>query len=161
MAHRNQSATLHGHTVESYHLTQPQTSALANFITQAFSYVLARNQNINEPEVIGLQDYMQCTSEVGEVNQTEMTYLQVMDKKADNKETILEVLSWLHKEFKVGKSVEHFIVAGDAKIYTHMITIKKEYGETLNWLVVFPGDFRLLCNYQEVLITAYCCCKRI
>ena len=74
---------------------------------------------------------MQCTSELGEVNQTETTYLQVMDKNADNKETILEVLSWLYKEFKVGKSVEHLVVAGDAKTYAHMNALK-EYGETLN-----------------------------
>ena len=53
-----------------------------------------------------------------------------MDKNADNKETILKVLSWLYKEFIVGKSVEHLIVAGDVKTYTHMITVKEEYGET-------------------------------
>ena len=40
-----------------------------------------------------------------------MTYLQVVDKNAGNKETFLEVLSWLYKEFKVGKLVEHLIVA--------------------------------------------------
>ena len=70
-----------------------------------------------------------------------MTYLQVMDMNADNKQTILEVLSWLYKEFKVGKWVEHLVIAEDVKTYAHMNALKEEYGETLNWLVVFPGDF--------------------
>ena len=36
-----------------------------------------------------------------------------------------------------------------------MNALKNEYGETLNWLVVFPGDFHLLRNYKEVLMTTY------
>ena len=78
-----------------------------------------------------------------------------MDQNADNPETILEALSWLHHEFDVGKSVNHLIVAGDAKTYLHMVTLKQQYGEALEWLVMFPGDFHLLRNYQEVMMTAY------
>ena len=36
-----------------------------------------------------------------------------------------------------------------------MIQLKSEYGEALDWLVTFPGDFHLMCIYQEVLTTAY------
>ena len=79
----------------------------------------------------------------------------MLDKNADNKETILEALSWLHNEFDVGNRIQHLVVTGDAKTYMHLINLKCEYDEALSWLVAFPGDFHTLRNYQEVLMKAY------
>ena len=45
-----------------------------------------------------------------------------MDQNVNNTETILEALSWLHHEFHVGKSVDHLVIAGDAKTYLHNYT---------------------------------------
>ena len=103
----------------------------------------------------GIQSYLQATSRISHTQKSEYTYLHVLNKNADNKETILEALSWLHHEFDVGNSIQHLVVTGDAKTYTHLINLKCEYGEALRWLVAFPGDFHTLRNYQEVLMKAY------
>ena len=51
--------------------------------------------------------------------------------------------------------MKYALVAGDEKTYSHMIQLKSEYGEALDWLVTFPGDFHLMHNFQEVLMSAY------
>ena len=83
----------------------------------------------------GLQGYLSCTSGDQSVESSEVTYLRVMDQNSDNPETILEALSWLHHEFDVGKSVDHLIVADDAKTYLHMVTLKQQYREALEYVI--------------------------
>ena len=99
--------------------------------------MIARKQmcssNASTPQFIikGLQGYLSCTSGDQSVDTSGVTYLQVIDQNADNPETILEALSWLHHEFDVGKSVDHLVIAGDAKTYLHMTTLKQQYGQAL------------------------------
>ena len=149
------------HSIAHYKHTLSESDAFTQHKSKLFSYVIARKQMCNLDEstpqcvIKGLQGYLSCTSGDQSVESSEVTYLRVMDQNADNPETILEALSWLHHEFDVGKLVDHLIVAGDAKTYLHMVTLKQQYGEALKWLVTFPGDFHLLRNYQEVMMTAY------
>ena len=44
---------------------------------------------------------------------------------------------------------------GDAKTYDILQCIKTEYREEMAWLFVFPGDWHILKNYQEVLMKVY------
>ena len=61
-----------------------------------------------------------------------------------SRETISDVLSRLYKEFIIQGSRTHLVVAGDAKTYQHLQSLKFDYGEELRWLVPFPGDFHIL-----------------
>ena len=114
--------------------------------TNLDSYMIARKQICSsDPStrqfiIRGLQGYLSCTFGDQSVDTSGVTYLRVMDQNANNPETILEALSWLHHEFDVGKSVDHLVIAGDAKTYLHMTTLKQIYGEALQWVVTFPGD---------------------
>ena len=78
-------------------------------------------------------------------------YLDVLDQNADCSETIAEVLNKLHNEFCVKAQYDHLVVAGDAKTYHHLQSLKLDYGEKLSWLHPFPGDFHILMNYQPIL----------
>ena len=82
-------------------------------------------------------------------------YLDVLDENADSRDTIVEVVSRLYHEFKIGESRSHLVVVGDAKTYQHLQNIKIDYGEKLSWLLPFPGDFHILMNYQPVLMKVY------
>ena len=106
-------------------------------------------ENLPHRVVRGLQGY---PSKEKSVDTSEVTYLRVMDQNADNPETILETLSWLHQEFDVGKSVDNLIVAGDGKTYLHMKTLKKQCGEALQWPYTFPGDPTNLPRSADVCI---------
>ena len=150
-----------GHSITHYNHSPLESDAFAQHRSKLFSYLIARKQmcdlDKSIPQLVtkGLQGYLSCISGDQSVESSDTTYLRVMDQNADSPETILEALSWLHHEFEVGKSIDHLIVAGDAKTCLHMTTLKQQYGEALQWLITFPGDFHLLKNYQEVLMTAY------
>ena len=81
--------------------------------------------------------------------------LDVLDQNADCRETISDILSGLHKEFSVGTLHDCLVVAGDAKTYQHLQSLKLDYGEELSWLWLFPGDFHILKNLQPVLSKVY------
>ena len=68
------------------------------------------------------------------------TYLNVLDQNTDNKDTIAYVLSLLYDEFKLGSEIQHLVVTGDAKTYTHLKAIKCESGSSMSWLIPFIGD---------------------
>ena len=45
-------------------------------------------------------------------------------------------------------------MAGDAKTYQHLQSLKLDYGEELSWLLPFRGDFHIL-KFQPVLSKVY------
>jgi hypothetical protein len=47
------------------------------------------------------------------------------------------------------------ILAADAKLYDILQKLRKEYGNCLQWLIPFPGDWHVLVNYQKTLMKVY------
>ena len=81
-----------------------------------------------------------------------MTYLDIIPEHADSRETIFKVLMSLEEKYQCirGQS-EHLVVVGDAKIYTHLESLKEEYGDDLKWMLPMPGDWRILKNFKPVI----------
>ncbi|XP_078589268.1 uncharacterized protein LOC144869676 isoform X2 [Branchiostoma floridae x Branchiostoma japonicum] len=84
-----------------------------------------------------------------------IAYLSIMNENADCKETMLKALNFLHTSFNVGVDVEYLVVVGDAKTFDHLLKLKQEYGPALCWLIIFPGDWHTLKNYQHALMKVY------
>ena len=49
----------------------------------------------------------------------------------------------------------YVVLIGDGKTYEHLMGIKRQYGSELNHLLIFPGDWHILYNYQPVLMKVY------
>ena len=78
-----------------------------------------------------------------------------MDAKSDSKDTLMSMLQNLHQQFISRQGRQHLVVEGDAKIYELLQSLKFEYGDKLQWLIPFPGDWHLLMNYQSALMKPY------
>ena len=128
-----------------------------DFATAAITHMMLRGicPTDTSPLIAELSTYLEAFGGGTTVEKSSMAYVEVMDKIADRKETMLDVLTTFQVKLKVGKAVSHLIVTGDAKTYCHIQTLKQEYGNQLSWVLPFIGDWHLMKNYQEVLIHLY------
>lgn len=108
---------------------------------------------ICDKQLIGLQSFFEIATNASKPEVGIVKYVQVLDEVADNKDTILHIISQLHAECK--HSHKYLVLEGDAKTYDTMQAIKYEYGQDLNWFIPVPGDWHLLKNYQICLMKPF------
>ena len=82
----------------------------------------------------------------------DLTVYVLQKNSSDNSDflgliSIIPMLYWWTKK-------KHVIVEVDAKLYENFQSLKLEY-EELKWLLVYPGDWHLLSNYQIALVKPY------
>ena len=51
--------------------------------------------------------------------------------------------------------MKHLLVVVNGTTYIHLVNLKNEYGDDLQWMIPYPGDWYLLKNFQPVLIKMY------
>ena len=79
--------------------------------------------------------------------------MDIMNAKSDNKDTLMSMLHDLYEEFIKAKKC--LLKDRDAKVYELLQVLKFEYGEGLQCVVPFPGDWHTLMNYQSALMKPY------
>ena len=78
-------------------------------------------------------------------------YLELVDEAPDSSETMSLIAEQLLEKF--GDIQNGWVVlVGDGKTYKHLMNIKKQYSTALQKLLIFPGDWHILKNYQPILI---------
>ncbi|XP_038061686.1 uncharacterized protein LOC119732298 [Patiria miniata] len=86
---------------------------------------------------------------------SKFSYIYVLNEKADCAGTVKSVVGLLYDLFKISKSVNHLVLAGDGATVKILLDVKKEYGEMLDWVVPYLGDWHILKNFQEVLMKIF------
>ena len=120
-------------------------------------YIVQRTALANkEPTkfLLNMQEYLRVTTAT-HTEKSNVTYLQVMDAVADNKDTLIHLLSDLQEQLISNGTHEYIVLEGDAKLYEVLQSLKFEYGECFQWLIPFPGDWHMLMNYQPAIMKAY------
>ena len=114
--------------------------------------------NLNsESNLVGLQEYMTLTTVTRprEDEKSNIVYFDVLDAIADKKETVLLVLDKIRKQIVERHGKQWLVIAGDAKLYNVLTTIKREYGDEFKWLICYPGDWHMLVNFQKAIMKPY------
>ena len=144
-------------TVADFSQSASEEEAIKQFLTQAFTYFLIKNglPNTTRETFLSFQEFLSIslslpTPEVGQVK-----YIQVLDEISDSKDTILHVISDLYARYMAENGHKFVVLVADAKVYEVIQSLKFEYKPDLNWLVVFPGDWHFLKNFQICLMKPF------
>lgn len=82
-------------------------------------------------------------------------YLALVNENPDSEDTLLHISEDLLEKLSHECQNNFVFVVGDGKTYQHLMKIKKKYGCVLEKLLIYPGDWHLLKNFQEVLMKQY------
>jgi hypothetical protein len=115
--------------------------------------VVLHNSGYKYP-FLGLQDYYALMRPT-HTEQSHVIYLEVLDAVADRKDTMMGLLYSLRSTFIEQRKMQWLVLEGDAKPYEILKSLTYEYGEELDWLIPYPGDFHLLMNFQKALMKPY------
>lgn len=81
-------------------------------------------------------------------------YMELVDEQPHSADTMKHVSELLLSTF-TGHQNGYMILVGDGKTYEHLMEIKQLYGSSLQKLLIFPGDWHTLKNFQPVLMKIY------
>ena len=121
------------------------------------SYIVHRvifTNSSSQYPFLGLQDYCSLIRST-HTEVSKVIYLEVLDAVVDCKDTMMVVLHNLRTRFIEERKMRWLVLEGDAKLYAVLKNLTLEYGEELNWLIPYPGDFHILMNYQKALMKPY------
>ena len=82
-------------------------------------------------------------------------YMELVDENPDSDETMTQIDEDLLEKFSTGAQQGWGVLVGDGKTYEHLMNVKRQYGHTLQKLLILPGDWHTLKNFQPVLMKVY------
>lgn len=136
-------------------LEQPNESIeREDFESKIFSYMFARHKL---PNRLVLNDFKTLYAETKCKNSTpsNIHYMELLDEHPDSADTMRHVAEILLQNCSSVYQNGYVVLVGDGKTYEHLMKIKCLYGSELTKLLIFPGDWHILSNFQEVLMKIY------
>ena len=100
--------------------------------------------------------YSKCTTCTNENTEpSTIYYMELLDEHPDSSDTMKHVSEILLHKASSSHQDNYVLLIGDGKTYEHLMNIKRLYGAELDQLLIFPGDWHTLYNYQPVLMKIY------
>ena len=144
-------------TFADFEINGEESAALTQLQEDINIFLLQKHVTISETQenqsFISIQDFL-STCRNASVQRSKVAYLRVMDAVADNKNTVLQLTHDLYQQFIADQKMKWLVIEGDAKVYEVLKALKTEYGEDLQWMLPYPGDWHILKNYQTALANA-------
>ena len=144
-------------TIKDFVLNEAEREAMNELQMNLGTYMLFKHcvqDETKEKTFLNIQDYLSTISAT-HTERSNVSYIDILDAKSDSKDTLLPMLSDLKTEFVDNKQQQYLVLAADAKLYELLKAIKHEYGNEFKWLILYPGDWHMLKNYQIALMKPY------
>ena len=123
------------------------------FLSYAFQKYVIHNEEQLKDKV--LMNFRQFLDDDADKQQSNVYYMELVDENPDSEETMAQIAEDLIDKFGNGSQQGWVMLVGDGKTYKHLMTIKNQYGTALQKLLILPGDWHILKNYQPVLMKVY------
>ena len=145
-------------SLSSFQMSQSEQGSLTFFL-KCYGY-LPGKACITDIDIFG-NIKSQCikdklpTSCCHEPSITEVAYLGIVNKPADNKVTIQQVLANIKSNVLEDLHLDHLVVGGDGKTYDYLLKVKQENPSQFEWLIPFLGCFHLMKVIQKSIMCMY------
>ena len=109
----------------------------------------------NDTCVSNVRLFLDCdASHLHKEQPSHVYYMELIDEHPDTDETMTIFADDLLERFGTVQN-GWVVLVGDGKTYQHLQNIKRQYGSALVKLLIFPGDWHTLKNFQPVLMKIY------
>ena len=146
--------------VENKHQTKERTTLHDNL----FSYILQKYvfHHYTNSDVVPtnatfseIRMFLDDHSDYSQLQHSSTVYyMELVNENPDCTETMSLVAEDLLVKFDEVQD-GWVVLVGDGKSYKHLMNIKKQYSTALRKLLIFPGDWHILKNYQPILMKIY------
>ncbi|CAG2184537.1 unnamed protein product [Mytilus edulis] len=141
-------------SLDDFSISEVEKVAWDKHVSDLSAYCFSKSVlKTNHIVVPGLKAYLAYDCSQTEVS--EFHSIAVLDETADSKATVELTLNILYGKFQVGTKINYLVVVGDGKSYDILIKLKSEYGNALDWVLPYPGDWHILKNLLPVFMKIY------
>ena len=82
-------------------------------------------------------------------------YMDILDENADSEQTMTVVADMINVKLLSTSPQQWMVLVGDGKTFVHLQRVKRLYRADFQNLLIYPGDWHILKNFQPVLMKAY------
>ncbi len=119
-----------------------------SFESKLFTYLFTKHCLLNARSDQILCDfkiiYSACDQVKCSSKQSNIHYMELVDEHPDSNETMRFVSELLLRTASSEHQDGYVVLTGDGKTYEHLMEIKRLYGNSLDKLLIFPGDWHTL-----------------
>ena len=165
---QNQISTMTNHvqyskhaslTISHFFESNEEISSRERLFTQVCSFFFQKAVLLpHEDDAIvfkSLRDFfLPSEAQLKDNKSSNIYYMELIDENADSMETMSQVAEMVQQKL-IGTAQQQFILVGDGKTYQHLQQSKRVYGDALKDILIFPGDWHILKNFQQVLMKQY------
>lgn len=145
--------------MEDFQETLEETRAIKDLSTNLFAYNIKKYAIEHSPDsnnvLSDVRSFLDDAHGCDDLMSSHIYYMELIDENPDSAETMMMVAEELIEKFGTECNAGWVVLVGDGKTYMHLMQIKCQYGSSLEKLLIFPGDWHTLKNYQETLMKVY------